>query len=232
MAQKAHSGHAHTHVVQGLGQLHAFAVLIAHSAASRQANDLRLHSARLPRGAKVLAVGHHRRCDGARWWRLNVLVDDLPINAFAVAFAVAHVDVVVLVDVVVVAVAVRRLVDRAGVVVRVVRVDSAIVIAVDRLVDSAVAHIRVEIAVRIFRCAGVGVLVDVRHRARINVRILIDVGHRARILIDVRVRRCADIVIVIVVRVHRCAGAGVHVVICVHRCAGAGVEVVVIISVY
>ncbi len=63
----------------------------------------------MPCGAKVLAVGHHRRCDGAWWRRLDVLVDDLPINAFAVAFAVADVDVVVLVDVVVVAVAVRRL---------------------------------------------------------------------------------------------------------------------------
>ncbi len=97
------------------------------------------------------------------------LVRKKGINAFAVAFAVAHVDVVVLVDVVVVAVAVRRLVNRAGVVVRVVRVDGAVVVAVHRLVDSAVAHIRIEIAVRIFRYAGVGVLVDVCHRARIDV---------------------------------------------------------------
>ena len=89
------------------------------------------------------------------------MVDDLPINAFAVAFAVADVDVVVLVDVVVVAVAVRRLVNRAGVVVRVVRIDGAVVVAVDRLVDRAVAHIRIKIAVCVIRCAGAGVLVDV-----------------------------------------------------------------------
>ncbi len=134
-----------------------------------------------------MAVGHHAWRNGAWWRRLDILVDDLPINAFAVAFAVADVDVVVLVDVVVVAVAVRRLVNRAGVVVRVVRVDGAVVVAVDRLVDSAVAHIRIEIAVRIFRCAGVSVLVDVRHRPRIDVRILVDVCHRARILVDVGV---------------------------------------------
>ena len=107
----------------------------------------------MPCGAKVLAVGHHAWRNGAWWRRLDVLVDDLPINAFAVAFAVADVDVVVLVDVVVV----------------------------------AVADIRVEIAVCIFRCAGVSVLVDVRHRPRIDVRILVDVGHRARILVDVGV---------------------------------------------
>jgi len=181
----------------------------------------------LPRGAKVLAVGHHRRRDGAWRWRLDVLVDDLPINAFAVAFAVADVDVVVLVDVVVGVVAVRRLVNRAGVVVRVVRIDGAVVVAVDRLVDGAVTDIRIEIAVCVVRCAVAGVLVDVRHRARIDVRILVNVGHRPRSLIDVGVCRCADIVVV--VRVQRCAG--VHVVIGVRGCAGRSVGVVIVIRV-
>lgn len=199
--------------------------MVAHSAASRQANDLRLHSARLPCGAKVLAVGHHRRRDGAWRWRLDVLVNNLTVHAFAVALAVVHVDVVVLIDVVVGVVAVRRLVNRAGIVVRVVRIDGAVVVAVDRLVDSAVAHIRIEIAVRVFRCAGVGVLVDVRHRARIDIRILIDVGHRPRILIDVGVGRCADIIVG--VRVQRCAGVHVVVVIGVRGCAGRSVVVVV-----
>lgn len=181
----------------------------------------------MPRGAKVLAVRHHRRRDGAGWWRLDVLVDDLPINAFTVAFAIADVDVVVLVDVVVRVVAGRCLVNRAGIVVRVVRVDGAVVIAVDCLVDRAVAHIRIEIAVRVVRCAGAGVLVDVRHRARIDVRILIDIGHRTRILIDVGVGRCADVVVV--VRVQRCAG--VHVVVVVGVCGCAGRSVVVVIRV-
>ncbi len=93
------------------------------------------------------------------------------------------------------------MVNRAGVVVRVVRINGAVVVAVYRLVDRAVAHICIEIAVRIVRCAGVGVLIDVCHRARIDVRILVNVGHRPRSLIDVGVCRCADIVIVIVVRV-------------------------------
>ena len=197
--------------------------MVAHSAPSRQANDLRLHSARLPRGAKVLAVGHHRRRDGAGRWRLDILVDNLAIDAFAVTLAVGHVHVVVLIDVVVGVVAVRRLVNRAGVVVRVVRVDGAVVVAVYRLVNRAVADIRIEIAVRVVRCAVVGVLVDVRHRARIDVRILIDVGHRPRSLIDVGVCRCADIVVV--VRVQR--SAGVHVVIGVRRCAGRCVVIVI-----
>ncbi len=146
---------------------------------------MRLHSARLPRGAKVLAVGHHRRRDGAGWRRFDVLVDNLTIDAFAVAFAVAHVDVVILVDVAVIAAC--RLVNRAGVVVRVVRVDGAVVVAVDRLVDSAVANFGVEIAIGRVGCVDVGILIDVCHRARIDVRILIDVGHRARILVDVGV---------------------------------------------
>ena len=186
---------------------------------------MRLHSARLPRGAKVLAVGHHRRRDGAGRWRLDVLVDNLAIDAFAVTLAVGHVHVVVLIDVVVGVVAGGRLVNRAGVVVRVVRVDSAVVVAVDSLIDSAVAHIRIEIAVRVVRCAVavVGVLIDVCHRARIDVRILVDVGHRPRILVDVGVCRCADIVVV--VRVQR--SAGVHVVIGVRRCAGRCVVIVI-----
>jgi len=219
LAQEAHGGDAHTHIVQGLRQLHAFAVLVTHGAASRQADDLRLHRARLAGGAEVLAVGHHGRRNGAGRWRLNVLVDNLTIDALAVALAVGDVDVVVLVDVAVIAAC--RLVDRAGVVVRVVRVYGA----VDRLIDGAVADIRIEIAVRIFGCAGVGVLVNVRHRARIDVRILVDVGHRASVLVDVGVRRSADVVIV--VRVQRRARAGIHVVVRVDRRAGAfvGVEI-------
>ena len=139
----------------------------------------------MPRGAKVLAVRHHRRRNGAWRWRLNVLVDNLPINAFAVAFAIADVDVVILIDVVVVAI--RRLVNRAGIVVRIVRVHGAVVIAVDCLVDSAVANIRVEIPIGRVRCVDVGVLIDVGHRARIDVGILVDVGHRASVLIYVGV---------------------------------------------
>lgn len=115
------------------------------------------------------------------------MVNNLTVDAFAVALAVAHVDVVVLIDVV------RCLID--GVVV------AACDVAVDRLVDSAVAHIRIEIAVR-----GIGC---------VDVRILVDVGHRSRI----------DIVI----RVHRCAGAGIHVVVVVgvRGCAGRSVVVVI-----
>lgn len=180
-------------------------------------------------GAKVLAVRHHRRRDGAGWWRLDVLVDDLPINAFTVAFAIADVDVVVLVDVVRRRSAVDRRVRRIVVVIVVrVRVDRcAGVIAGNRLIDGAVAHIRIEIAVRVVRCAVVGVLVDVCHRARIDVRILVDVGHRPRILIDVGVGRCADIVIV--VRVQRCAG--VHVVVVIGVCGCAGRSVIIVIGV-
>ena len=186
---------------------------------------MRLHSARLPRGAKVLAVGHHRRRNGAWRWRLDVLVNNLTVDAFAVALAVAHVDVVVLIDVVIRVVAGRCLVNRAGIVVCVVRVYGAVVVAVDCLVDRAVAHIRIKITVGIFRCAGVCVLVDVRHRARIDVRILIDVGHRPRILVDVGVGRCVDVVVV--VRVQRCAGVHVVVVIGVRGCAGRSVVIVI-----
>lgn len=174
-----------------------------------------------------MAVGHHRRRDGAWRWRLDVLVDNLTINAFAVAFAVADVDVVVLVDVVRRRSAVDRRVRRIVVVIVVrVRVDrGASIIASNGLIDSAVAHIRIKIAVRVVRCAGIGVLVDVRHRARIDIRILIDVGHRPRILVDVGVGRCADIVVV--VRVQRCAGVHVVVVIGVRGCAGRSVVVVI-----
>ena len=101
----------------------------------------------MTRRAKVLAVGHHGWRDGAGWWRFDVLVDYLTINAFAVAFAVADIDVIVLVDVV--AVTVRRLVNRAGIVVRVVRVHGAVAIAVDRLIDGAVAGVVIVIMVRI-----------------------------------------------------------------------------------
>ena len=54
----------------------------------------------MPSGAKVLAVGHHARRDGAWRRRLDILVDYLPVYALAVAFAIADIDVVVLVDVV------------------------------------------------------------------------------------------------------------------------------------
>ncbi len=119
------------------------------------------------------------------------------------------------------------MVNRAGVVVRVVRIDGAIVVAVDRLIDCAVADIRIKIAVRVVRCAIAGVLVDVCHRARIDVRILVNVGHRPRSLIYVGVRRCTDIVVV--VRVQRCAG--VHVVVGVRGCAGRSVGVIIVIRV-
>ena len=176
-----------------------------------------------------MAVGHHRRRDGAGRWRLNVLVDDLTVDALAVAFAVADVDVVVLVDVVRRRGAVDRRIRRIVVVIMVrVRVyRSAGVVGVDRLVDGAVAHIRIEIAVRVVRCAVVGVLVDVRHRARIDIRILVDVGHRPSVLVDIGVGRCVDVVVV--VRVQRCAGAGIHVVVVigVRGCAGRSVVVVI-----
>ena len=102
-----------------------------------------------------------------------------------------------------------------------------VIVAGNRLIDGAVAHIRIEIAIRIIRCAGVGVLIDVRHRARIDVCVLVDVRHCPRILIDVGVRRCADVVVV--VRVQRCAGAGIHVVVVigVRGCAGRSVVVVI-----
>ena len=85
-------------------------------------------------------------------------------------------------------------------------------IAVDRLVDRAVAYVGVEIAIGRVRC--------------VDVRILIDVGHRARIDIVIRVYRCAgagtDVVVVVGVR--RCAGRSVVIVIRV----GAGGRIVVV----
>ena len=82
------------------------------------------------------------------------------------------------------------MVNRAGVVVRVVGVYGAVVVAVDRLIDSAVANVRIEIAIGGVRCVDVIVLVDVRHRARIDVRILVDIGHRPRIDILIYVSVC------------------------------------------
>ena len=130
-----------------------------------------------------MAVGHHAWRDGARRWRLDVLVDYLPVDAFAVTLAVADVHVVVLVDV-----ARRsRAVDRARVGVDVpVR---AVGLAAHALVDRAVARVSVYVPVRVIRCAGRGVLVDVRHRARIDIVISVRVG--GRILIDVRIGRRA-----------------------------------------
>ena len=199
MAQKAHSGDAHTHVVQSLRQLHAFAVLVTHGASSRQADNLRLHSAGLAGGAEILAVGHHAWRDGAGRWRLDVLVDDLPVDALAVALAVRHVDVAVLVDVV------RRAVDRVAINIAV----SAVGRAVHALIDRAVACVRVYVPVGVVGRAGRGILVNVGHRPRIDIivgvrvggRILIDVRHRARIDIVIGVRvggRASGRVVVIV----------------------------------
>ena len=114
----------------------------------------------MPSGAKVLAVGHHARRDGAGRRRLDVLVDYLPVDALAVAFAVADIDVVVLVDV------------ARG----------------SRAVDRRVRHVVVVIVVRVRvqRRAGRGVLVDVRHRARVGV--LVDVGYSPRVDVLVHVR--------------------------------------------
>lgn len=173
MAQEAHGGDAHTHVVQGFRQLHPFAVLVADSASGRQTDDLRLHRTRLPGGAEVLAVGHHARRDGAGRWRLDVLVDDLPVDALAVAFAVGHVDVVVLVDVV------AGLIDRACVGVDVpVR---AVGRAVHALVDCAVARVRVDVPVGVVGRAGGRVVVYRRDGARVDVLVDVRVGVHVRI---------------------------------------------------
>ena len=165
--------------------------MVAHSAPSRQANDLRLHRTRLAGGAKILAVGHHAWRDGAGRWRLDILVDYLATDAFAVAFAVGHVDVVVLVDVVRRGRAVDRAIACVDIPVGIVRR------AVHALVDRAVAGvvIVIVIGIRIHRRAGV--LVDIRHGPRIDIlvhirtggRVVIVVGHRPRIyvLVDVRV---------------------------------------------
>ncbi len=210
MAQEAHSGNAHTHVVQGLRQLHAFAVLVAHSTPSRQANDLRLHSAGLAGRAEILAVGHHAWRDGARRWRLDVLIDDLPVDALAVAFAVRHVDVVVLIDVV----RRSRAVDRVAVDVPV----RAIGRAVHALVDRAVARVRIYVPVSIVRCAGRRVLVDVGHRPRVDVIVGVRVG--GRILIDVRHSPRVDVL------VHVCVRASGRVVVGVRAGGRIGVGVV------
>ena len=208
MAQEAHSGNAHAHVVQGLRQLHAFAVLVTHSAASRQTNDLRLHRAGLAGGAKVLAVGHHAWRDGAGRWRLDVLVDYLPVDALAVALAVRHVDVVVLVDVV------RRAVDRVAIDVPV----SAVGRAVHALVDRAVARVRIYVPVGIVGRAGRGVLVDVGHRPRVDIIVGVRVG--GRILIDVRHSPRVDVL------VHVCVRASGRVVVGVRAGGRIGVGVV------
>ena len=177
MAQEAHGGDAHAHVVQGLRQLHPFAVLVAHSAPSRQANDLRLHSAGLAGRAEILAVGHHAWRDGAGRWRLDVLVDYLPVDALAVALAVGHVDVVVLVDVV----RRSRAVNRVAVDVPV----GAIGRAVHALADRAVAYVRVYVPVGVVGRAGRRVLVDVGHRPRVDVIVGVRVGRRAGVHVRV-----------------------------------------------
>ena len=165
---------------------------------------MRLHSARLPRGAKVLAVGHHRRRDGAWRWRLDVLVDNLAIDAFAVTLAVADVDVVVLVYVV------GCLIDGVGVV--------AGDVAVDRLIDSAVANVGVKIAIGRVGCVDVRILIDVCHRARIDVVIRVHRGAGANIdvVVGVGVCRCAGRCVGVVIGV----GAGGRIVVV--RCAGRG----------
>ena len=126
-----------------------------------------------------MAVGHHAWRDGAWRWRLDVLVDDLTVDALAVAFAIVYIDVVVLVDV-----ARRsRAVDRACVGVDVpVR---AVGRAVHALVDRAVAYVRVYVPVGIVGRAGRRILVDVSHRPRIDIIIGVRVG--GRILVDVRI---------------------------------------------
>ncbi len=113
------------------------------------------------------------------------------------------------------------MVNRAGVVASAVRVDSAVVVAVDCLIDCAAADIRIEIAVRVVGCAGRCVLVDVGHRPRIDIVIGVRAG--GRILIDVRHTPRIDVL------VHVCVGvrAGIDVVIGVRRCAGRSVVVIV-----
>ena len=124
------------------------------------------------------------------------------------------------------------MVNRAGVVAGVVRVDSAVVVAVavDRLIDCAVADIRIEIAVRVVGCASRSVLVNVGHRPRIDIiigvgaggRILIDVRHTPRINVLVHVRIGVRAGIDVVIGVRRCAGRSVVIVvrICAGRCIG------------
>ena len=147
----------------------------------------------MPRGAKVLAVGHHAWRDGAWRRRLDILVDNLPRYSLAVALAVGHVDVVVLVDVVRRGRAINRAIACVDISVGVVGR------AIHALVDRAVARVVVVIVVRVrvYRRAGRGVLIDVGHRARVDVlvhvraggRVVIVVCHRPRVdvLVDIRV---------------------------------------------
>ena len=115
------------------------------------------------------------------------------------------------------------MVNRAGVVASAVRVDSAVVVAADCLIDCAAADIRIEIAVRVIGCAGRCILVDVGHRPRIDIiigvrasgRILIDVRHSPRIDVLVHVRVGVRAGIDVVIGVRRCAGRSVVIVVCV-----------------
>jgi hypothetical protein len=195
LAQEAHSGDAHTHIVQSLRQLHPLAVLITHGASSRQANDLRLNRARLSGSAEVLAVRHHAWRDGARRWRLDVLVDYLPRYVLAVAggLAVVHIDVVVLIDVVRQSRAVDCACVSVDVPVRTVR------LAVHALVDRAVAYVRVDVPVCVIRCAGRCVLVDVGHRPRIDIVIGVRVGGRAGVHVRIGGRAGRRVVICVCV---------------------------------
>ncbi len=131
-----------------------------------------------------MAVGHHAWRDGARRWRLDVLVDDLTRYVLAVAFAVRYVDVIVLIDVVAGLVdrAVASFVRRIDVVIRVFAIHRAIL--VDGLVHRGCADIVIEIAVCIIRCAVRSVLVNVVHCARVHV--VVRVGAVIRILVYVR----------------------------------------------
>ena len=91
-------------------------------------------------------------------------------------------------------------------------------IAVDRLVDRAVAHVGVEIAIGRVGCVDVGVLIDVGHRARIDIviRVYRCAGADIDVVVGVGVCRCAGRSVVIVIRV----GAGGRIVVV--RCAGRG----------
>ena len=75
--------------------------MVADSLASRDAKNLRLHSATHAGGAEVLAIAHHAWRDGARRGRFEVLVNNLARDILAIAgrFAVREIDVVILVDV-------------------------------------------------------------------------------------------------------------------------------------
>jgi hypothetical protein len=162
-----------------------------------------------------LTVGHHRRCNGTGRRRLNVLVNYLPRYVFTVAggLAVIHVDVVVLVDVV------ARLTDRACVV---VYIPVCIVgRAVHALVDRAVARVGVDVPVGVIRCAVAGVLVDVCHRARID--ILVHVGARCCVLIDVCHRPRIDVLVHVRVGVRTSGRVIVVVRVCASGRIGIGI---------